>query len=120
MVEERTAPDGSDTGPRLAQLFQVLDTPEEQRSQNLDEQLAAFAYVNGKRVQAVKAFREASKSSPTRALAASPTRFHVENRSSGTSIVIPKVSSERRQFIPFGFEQPTTFCSDLLFLLPSG
>lgn len=48
LIEERTAPDGSDTGPRLAQLFQVLDTPEDQRSQNLDEQLAAFAYVNGK------------------------------------------------------------------------
>ena len=47
-IEERTAPDGSDTGPRLAQLFQVLNTPEERRSQNLDEQLAAFPYVNGK------------------------------------------------------------------------
>lgn len=47
-VEERTAVDGSDLGPRLAQLFQVLNTPEGQRSKNLDEQLAAFPYINGR------------------------------------------------------------------------
>ena len=47
-VEERTAPDGSDLGPRLSQLFQVLNTHESQRSKNLDEQLAKFAYINGK------------------------------------------------------------------------
>ncbi|MBN9405274.1 MAG: class I SAM-dependent DNA methyltransferase, partial [Burkholderiales bacterium] len=47
-IEERTAPDGSDTGPRLEQLFQVLNQPEGVRSKNLDEQLRAFPYVNGK------------------------------------------------------------------------
>lgn len=46
-VEERTAPDGSDLGPQLAQLFQVLNTPESARSPKLDEQLRAFPYVNG-------------------------------------------------------------------------
>jgi hypothetical protein len=47
-VEERTAPDGSDLGSRLGQLFQVLNTPENQRSKNIDEQLGQFAYVNGR------------------------------------------------------------------------
>lgn len=47
-VEERTAADASDLGPRLAQLFQVLNTPEARRSQALDEQLAQFPYINGK------------------------------------------------------------------------
>jgi hypothetical protein len=47
-LEERTAPDGSDLGPQLAQLFQVLNTEEGQRSRALDEQLRAFPYVNGK------------------------------------------------------------------------
>lgn len=47
-IEERTNEDGSDLGPRLAQLFQVLNTPTEQRNKTLDEQLAAFPYVNGK------------------------------------------------------------------------
>jgi hypothetical protein len=46
-VEERTAADGSDLGPQLAQLFQVLNTPEDKRSKALDEQLRAFPYVNG-------------------------------------------------------------------------
>jgi hypothetical protein len=47
-VEERTREDGSDLGPLLAQLFQVLNTPENKRSAALDEQLAAFPYVNGR------------------------------------------------------------------------
>jgi hypothetical protein len=47
-VEERTAPDASDLGPRLGQLFQVLNTHEGQRSQNIDEQLNQFAYINGR------------------------------------------------------------------------
>ena len=47
-IDERTATDGSDLGARLAQLFQVLNTPEDQRSRNLDDQLAAFPYVNGR------------------------------------------------------------------------
>ena len=48
LVEERTSTDGSDLGARLAQLFQVLNTPEDKRSKALDEQVAAFPYVNGK------------------------------------------------------------------------
>ena len=47
-IEERTSADGSDLGSRLGQLFQVLNTPEDKRSKALDEQLAAFQYVNGK------------------------------------------------------------------------
>ena len=47
-IEERTAEDGSDLGAQLALLFQVLNTAEDKRSKNLDEQLAAFPYVNGK------------------------------------------------------------------------
>ncbi|MGD0730806.1 MAG: DNA methyltransferase [Terracidiphilus sp.] len=43
----RTAKDGSDLGLHLARLFDVLNTPYEQRQKNLDETLAAFTYVNG-------------------------------------------------------------------------
>lgn len=46
-LENRTAPDGSDLGLHLARLFDVLDTPPDQRQKNLDEPLAAFPYVNG-------------------------------------------------------------------------
>lgn len=47
-IEQRTAVDGTDLGPQLAQLFQVLDTSPERRQKSLDEQLADFPYVNGK------------------------------------------------------------------------
>ena len=67
-----------------------------------------------KRVQAVKAFRESSKSPPTQKLAATPTRFHVENMPATPYLVLPEVSSERRAFIPFGFERPETLCSNLV------
>ena len=47
LIEQRTAADGQDLGQWLANLFQVFDKPPDQRLQNLDEQLAAFPYVNG-------------------------------------------------------------------------
>ncbi|MCW2312196.1 class I SAM-dependent DNA methyltransferase [Rhodoferax antarcticus] len=71
-----------------------------------------------KRVQAVKASRLASKSPPTQRLALTPTRFHVENMPDTPYLVLPEVSSERRTFIPFGFEQPSTLCSNLVKIAP--
>ena len=47
LLENRTQEDGSDLGGWLAQLFQVLNTPEDRRAQTLDEDLAHFPYVNG-------------------------------------------------------------------------
>jgi very-short-patch-repair endonuclease len=47
-VEQRTGSDGSDLAYHLSALFQVLNTPEQKRLNNLDEQLCAFPYVNGK------------------------------------------------------------------------
>ena len=47
LLENRTQEDGSDLGGWLAQLFQVLNTPVDQRSTILDEELARFPYVNG-------------------------------------------------------------------------
>ena len=46
-VETRTSEDGADLGPWLRQLFEVLNTPEQERSPLLDEDLARFPYVNG-------------------------------------------------------------------------
>ena len=47
LIETRTREDGSDTGSRLAELFQVLDTPEAARQTTLDEDFARFPYVDG-------------------------------------------------------------------------
>jgi hypothetical protein len=71
------------------------------------------------RVLAVRDYRLASTSAPTRKLAQTPTRFHVENMPEGNSIIIPEVSSERRRYVPMGFVGPETFCSNLVKLVPN-
>ena len=47
-IENRTNGDGSDVGAKLAELFQVLNTPEKKRLKTRDETLSAFPYTNGK------------------------------------------------------------------------
>jgi type I restriction-modification system DNA methylase subunit len=47
LIKNRTQSDGSDVGSLLSVLFQVLDTPPEQRQKTLDEDLVQFPYVNG-------------------------------------------------------------------------
>jgi hypothetical protein len=71
-----------------------------------------------KRVDAVRQFRLASKSAPTRKLADTPRRFHVENMPQSSYIVIPEVSSERRRYIPIGFLTPNILSSNLVRIIP--
>ena len=47
-IEQRTSEDGSDLAHHLATLFHVLNSAEDKRLKNLDEDLAAFPYINGK------------------------------------------------------------------------
>ncbi|MET3978127.1 hypothetical protein ABIB62_000694 [Mucilaginibacter sp. UYP25] len=47
-IAERTHEDGSDLASKIQEVFQVLNTPHDKRYKNLDEQLNAFPYVNGK------------------------------------------------------------------------
>ncbi len=46
-IRARTSGDGSDLGSRLNELFEVLDTPEDQRQTTLDHDLQSFPYING-------------------------------------------------------------------------
>ncbi|MCX5737874.1 MAG: class I SAM-dependent DNA methyltransferase, partial [Proteobacteria bacterium] len=69
------------------------------------------------RVAAVKQLRLKSKSGPTRQLAETPTRFHVTVIPDRPFLVIPKVSSERRDYVPIGWLEPPTIPSDLVFVL---
>ncbi|MBO5575387.1 MAG: class I SAM-dependent DNA methyltransferase [Ruminococcus sp.] len=71
------------------------------------------------RVENVKQFRLKSKSAGTVKLAEKPTRFHVENMPKTNYILVPKVSSERRRYVPMGFLTPDTLCSDLVFIIPN-
>jgi N-6 DNA Methylase len=46
-LKDRTREDGTDLGPLLSKLFEVLDTPEMERGKKLDGDLARFDYING-------------------------------------------------------------------------
>ena len=72
------------------------------------------------RVKNVRELRLASKSEGTRKIAETPTRFHVENMPESSYIIVPKVSSERRRYIPMGFMDSTPLTSDLCFMVPEG
>jgi len=72
-----------------------------------------------KRVENVRQFRLSSKRSSTLKLAEKPTRFQTENMPDSTYILVPKVSSERRKYVPIGFLTPDTLCSDLVFIIPN-
>ena len=65
-----------------------------------------------KRVQAVRDFRLSSTSEGTRKIAEKPTRFHVENMPKDNYLLVPRVSSENRRYIPMGFMNPNDLASD--------
>ena len=66
----------------------------------------------GKRLAHVREFRAKSTSANTSALADDPYRFwHIAFRDT-ESIIVPRVSSERRDYIPMGYLGPETVISD--------
>ena len=69
------------------------------------------------RIAAVRAYREASKSAPTQKLAATPTLYHVNVLPTTSFLVIPEVSSERREYAPIGWLEPPVIPSNKLRLL---
>ena len=69
------------------------------------------------RIEACKADRESSPDAGRRKLAESPSLFR-ETNNPDRFIVVPKVSSERRRYIPMGFLSKDTIASDLVFIVP--
>ena len=72
-----------------------------------------------KRVEAVRAFRLKSTRIATINSADKPTRFQTENMPTSNYLVIPEVSSEKRQYVPIGFMSPNVLCSNLVRLIPN-
>jgi len=71
-----------------------------------------------KRVEGVRAMREASTRAATVALASTPTLFgEIRQPKSNRYLAIPKVSSERRQFIPIGYLNNEVICGDKIFFV---
>ena len=71
------------------------------------------------RVQAVKEFRLDSKAPSTQKHAATPALFRDRNRPN-SFIVIPRVSSENRKYIPMGFFGFESIVSDTCMSIPNG
>lgn len=71
-----------------------------------------------RRVEAVKIFREASTAAPTREKATTPHLFFSITQGDKTCIVIPRVSSERRKYIPIDFVSSEIIASDALSIVP--
>ena len=63
-----------------------------------------------KRIEKVKNHRLASKDKGTNKLSLRPHQFR--DRNVGNSIIIPRVSSERREYIPIGFLDKNSIISD--------
>lgn len=70
-----------------------------------------------KRLEKVRVVRLASKKIPTQKLANTPYRFGEARYRPTDSIIIPSVSSERREYIPIGFLDKNIVISNLAFAL---
>lgn len=71
------------------------------------------------RVYNVQKIRSQSKRIATKALSNTPSLFGEIRQPNSTYIAIPKVSSERRRYIPIGFLEPEVIAGDKLFLIPN-
>ena len=65
-----------------------------------------------RRINAVKVFREKSTAAPTRKSAETPYKFFSTPQRKTDYLIIPRVSSERRRYIPIGFMPPDVIAAD--------
>ena len=71
------------------------------------------------RVKAVREYRLASTRASTVKLAKYPTHFQTEIMPDSHYIAIPEVSSEKRKYIPMGYMDNSSLCSNKLRLMPN-
>lgn len=72
------------------------------------------------RIEGVKAMRQASKKIPTQKLAATPHLFgEIRQPENGNYLLIPRVSSENRTYIPMDYVSSDIINSDANFSLPN-
>lgn len=79
--------------------------------------LASSPHIK-KRIAAVRAFRASSKRKSTLAAASFPQQFALSNIPSTPFLVLPRVSSERREYVPFGWQTPPAVPTDAVIILP--
>jgi hypothetical protein len=89
-------------------LWLVKATPSDLRSSETLRQ----------RVEAVQKMRSASKDKTTRADAATPSLFQKIRQPTTTYLAVPRVSSERRRYVPMALTSPETIANDSLQTIP--
>ena len=79
-----------------------------------DEELKLAKMISpiNERIEKVYKFRISSKAKTTQQYGSIPHKFAQRSYISGTSIIVPRVSSERREYIPFGFLDNESIISD--------
>ena len=70
-------------------------------------------------VEMVKKMREESKREATRKLAETPMLFGEIRQPDSEYLIIPRHSSEKRNYIPIGYETPDVICGDSNLMLPN-
>ena len=71
------------------------------------------------RIDAVRRFRESSRRGSTKLLALHPERFgEIRQPDSGSYLLVPRVSSERRAYIPVGFMDAEVVAGDAVLMVP--
>jgi len=70
------------------------------------------------RVEGVKQMRLSSSDMGTQKQAETPWQFR-DTRTPNTYILVPRVSSERREYVPMGFFDKNTICSDANLMVPN-
>lgn len=72
------------------------------------------------RVKNVREFRLASKKAGTRKLADNPTLFaEIRQPTTENYLLVPRVSSERREYVPIGFISSEIICTDAVQMIPN-
>lgn len=83
--------------------------------QDFEVQVAQRLVPLAERIERVEKFRLASPHGGTRKLASRPWSFREQHGSNEDAIIVPSVSSERRDYIPIGYVGPDTVISNLAF-----
>lgn len=69
-----------------------------------------------KRIESVRLFRLASKKAQTRKRADTPTLFAEDRQPDADYLLVPRVSSERRRYVPIGFLSASAIAGDTITL----
>jgi hypothetical protein len=70
------------------------------------------------RIAKTREFRLSSTKAATRGFADMPTRFMEVRQPDGDYIIVPRVSSENRRYIPMGYMSGDVICSDSNIIIP--